>query len=59
MNEKPKNKAALSLNSTICIAMWSLVTYSNCLGIYYQMMFHVYTIKVCFMFSSVYYCITL
>ena len=30
----PKNKAVLSLHNNVCIAKWSLVTYSNCLVIY-------------------------
>ena len=30
--KKLKNKAVLSLNNIVCIAMWSLVTYSNCLA---------------------------
>ena len=55
ITKKLKNKAVLSLNYIVCIAMWSLVTYScsNCLVIYYQLMLHGYTIKVLFMFSSV------
>ena len=32
--KKLKNKAVLSINSIVCIAMWSLVTYSNYLVIY-------------------------
>ena len=30
--KKVKNKAVLSLNNIVCIAVWSLVTYSNCLA---------------------------
>ena len=33
--KKLKNKAAISLNNILCIAMWSLVTYSNCFVILY------------------------
>ena len=33
--KKLKNKAVLCLNNIVCIAMWSLVTYSNCLVMYY------------------------
>ena len=33
--KKVKNKVDLSLNTIVCVAMWSLVTYSNCLVIYY------------------------
>ena len=29
-----KNKAVLSINNIVCVAMCSLVTYSNCLMIY-------------------------
>ena len=32
--KKLKNKAILSLNNIVCV-IWSLVTYSNCLVIYY------------------------
>ena len=31
---KLKNKVILSLFNIVCVAMWSLVTYSNCLVIY-------------------------
>ena len=31
-----KNKAGLSVNNIVCIAMWSLKMYSNCFIIYYQ-----------------------
>ena len=41
-----KNKAILSLYHIDCVAMWSLLTYSNCFVTYYQMMLHGYTIKV-------------
>ena len=29
-----KNKAVLNINNIVCVAMWSLVIYSNCLVIY-------------------------
>ena len=32
--KKLNNKAVLSVNNIVCIALWSLVTYSNCLVIY-------------------------
>ena len=32
--KKLKNKAVLNINNIVCIAMWSLVMYSNCLVIY-------------------------
>ena len=32
--KKLKNKAVLSINNIVCVAMWSLVTYSNYLVIY-------------------------
>ena len=32
--KKLKNKAVLSLNNIVCVAKWSLVTYSYCLVIY-------------------------
>ena len=48
-----KNKAVLSLNAIVCIAMWSLVTYSKCFVIYCRLMPHGSTIKVCFIFRSV------
>ena len=34
--KKLKNKVVLSLLNIVCVAMWSLVTYSNCLIIYYR-----------------------
>ena len=34
ITKKLKNKAVLSINNIVCVAMWSLVTYSNCLVIY-------------------------
>ena len=34
--KKLKNKVVLSLFNIVCVAMWSLVTYSNCLVIYYR-----------------------
>ena len=46
--KKVKKKAILSSNNIVCTAMWSLVMYSNCLVIYYQLMLHGSTIKVCF-----------
>ena len=50
--KKLKNKAILSLNNIVSVAMWSLVLYSNCFVIYYQLMLRGSTIRVCFMFSS-------
>ena len=44
--KKLKNKIFLSFNNIVYVAMWSLVTYSNCLVIYYRLMLHDYTIKV-------------
>ena len=51
--KKLKNKAILSLNNIVCVAKWSLVTYSNCLVIYNWLMMYGSTNKVLFMFSSV------
>ena len=45
---KLKNKVVLSLFNIVCVAMWSLVTYSNCLVIYLKLMLHVSTVKVRF-----------
>ena len=50
---QPKNKAVISLNNIVCVAMWYLVMYSNCFITYYQLMLHGYTIKICFVFSTV------
>ena len=33
-------KAVSSLNNIACIALWSLVTHSNCVIIYYRPMLH-------------------
>ena len=46
MTKKLKNKAVSSLNNIICIAVLSLVTYSNRLVIYYQLILHGSTIKI-------------
>ena len=36
--KKLNNKTILGLNNIVCIAMWSLVLYSNCFVIYYRLM---------------------
>ena len=43
---KLKSNVILSLNNIVCIAMWSLV-HSKCFIIYYRLMVHGSTIKVC------------